>query len=177
MGAHLRRKVVRICRLNGSDGLLHGSATVRTIKLGFRTEVQQEANLEVRRAQVVINLSQRSSVKFGRRLDLYNELVVDHHVQALLGELFALVHDTNPDLAPYRMAAASEFSFQRQNVDVLEEPVAQCVVHFVERADDRVTDRLMKKTMSSWTMIAHWPLECATKTLRVPSNCFRVGSA
>jgi hypothetical protein len=46
-------------------------------------------------------------VELGCRLDFDHEHIVDDHVEALAGELFTLVHDTNACLTPYLMAPTS----------------------------------------------------------------------
>lgn len=69
------------------------------------------------------------------RLDLDDQLVVDDHVEPLVGELFTLVHDTNADFPPYLMTATSELSLQRHHINVLEKAEAECVVNLEKRAD------------------------------------------
>jgi hypothetical protein len=95
--------------------------------------MEQKTDLEVGGAQVVEHLSLCSPVKFVSRFGLDDELVVDDHVQALVGELFAFVHDADADLSQDPMAAVSQLDLEGSNVHMLEESIAKRVVHLEKR--------------------------------------------
>ena len=77
------------------------------------------------------------------------ELVVDDHVQALVAELVAFVHDTNTHFPPYLMAKISQFALQGHHIDVLEKPEPESVVNLVESTNgstgELVLDQLVDR--------------------------------
>src|SRR5687767_11654982 len=94
-----------------------------------------------------------------------------------MGELLALVHDTNADFSPYLMATMSELPCERHYVDVLEEPEAECVVDLVECADHATSKRFFDELGSSHARTMQRRLKFnAIKTLQPPSNDFPIRS-
>jgi hypothetical protein len=113
-------------------------ATYLRVKLRLGSEVQQQADLEVRRSQIAVHLSCSGFVEFVRRFDFHDKLVVHHYVKALSREFFAFVHHTNGKLARDSMTSGQQFSLECHRVDVFVKAKPQGVVNLVKRSDHRM---------------------------------------
>ena len=92
---------------------------VQAIEVGLSAKVKQEADLEVRRLQVAVNLCLRALVKFESGFAFYNQLFIDEHVQPKLPKIVTLVKHRDVNLAAYLMPSCSELDFQSLHVVVL----------------------------------------------------------
>jgi hypothetical protein len=86
--------------------------------------VEQQADLDIRGAEVVEYLPWGSFVEIVRRLDLHDQPVVDDHVDALLGKLLTLVRHANARFSSYSMTPRDKLALERHHVYLLEEAEA-----------------------------------------------------
>src|SRR5690348_17708908 len=77
----------------------------------LRTEVEQQANLEVCRTQIVEQLCTANLRRLLLRLHLNDETVVDEHVEALVRQLVSLIEDRHADFARHVMASRAQLTF------------------------------------------------------------------
>ena len=119
--------------------------TYESIESRFRAKMKQETYLESRNAQVGEQLTTGCGRQLSGGLDLEDHLVVDHHVEALPADRFALVADANPYLPRDIMATADELALQCRSVDRFEQPEPELVGNLVKRAYDRSRKCLVEK--------------------------------
>ena len=86
--------------------------------------MEQEPDLEIRRAEVVVELALGVVVQSFSRFDFHHEFVVDHHVEPLLGDLDATVTNSNAKLSGDAVAAVKQFELEGRSVDVLDKTEA-----------------------------------------------------
>ena len=107
----------------------------QAMKAGFGAEMEEESDLEIGGAEVVVELAPGGRVEKLRRLHFDDEAIVDQHVEALGTEQLALVRNTNRHFQVYLMTTRGQLSIEREDIDVLEKPIPKGVVHFVERTN------------------------------------------
>jgi hypothetical protein len=128
----------------------------------FRPEMQQQANLERGRAQVVEQLSPGRAIEPFGGLDLHNDLFVHDKVETLRGQRLTLVENPGGVFAGYLVAPARQLALERPKVDVLEEPESEVVVGLESGTDDLVGQRLFQVVVqNACTQI---PRSCACNT-------------
>lgn len=119
-----------------------------SIELRLRAKVQQEADLEIRGAQVVVDLTRRGPVKLGCGLRFNDELVIDEHVQSFAAKLFAFVHHHDAHFARDRMASPAQLPLESHDIEVLPEAISKGVLNLEEGADHGMCERLFDQTAS-----------------------------
>jgi hypothetical protein len=72
---------------------LHGR--VDSAELRLQTEIEDEPDLKPCTAQIAAELSRGSGRQTLERLDLYDNAALDHHIEALPGDILALVRNAN----------------------------------------------------------------------------------
>lgn len=75
------------------------------MELRLRSEVQEQPDLEARRAQIVLKLSRRGAMELVCRLGFDDEPVLDEHVETLRRYALTLVPNRDALLALDMMAA------------------------------------------------------------------------
>src|SRR5687768_1013337 len=97
--------------------------------------MQQETGFKPGRFEVIVDLPGRDPRQLSARLDLYDQNLIDDHVQPLLTQRLTLVHDPYAHLARDTMPASAELPFEAHDVDVLDESKSEGVINRVERSD------------------------------------------
>jgi hypothetical protein len=82
-------------------------------------------------------------VKALGRLGLYDEPLVDDHVEGLPGERFPFVIDHNGNLAIHLVTFGDEIAFEGERVDVLAIPESEFAVHVEKRANHGVAELVL----------------------------------
>jgi hypothetical protein len=98
--------------------------------------VEEESYLESSRPKVVVQLVSSRSVKVVGGFGLYNETLVDDHVEPLPSKLFALVLHLDVDFPGNLMAPVPELPLECRRVEILCKPESQLPIDLVERTDD-----------------------------------------
>jgi hypothetical protein len=65
----------------------------------------------------------------------HDQLPVNNHVEALLGEVVSLIKDLDGDLAGHAVLARDKLTLQSHHIYMLEESIAQIVVNLEECPD------------------------------------------
>src|SRR5688572_2876459 len=85
-----------------------------SVEFGLGPKVQYESNLQERRADITKHLEPRCRRQHGPRFVLNDDLSVNYHVNSLISQYFAFVHDWNADFPFYRMASSEKLSLHCQ---------------------------------------------------------------
>ena len=85
------------------------------------------------RPQVIQSLSFGEKWKESCRLVLYNNFLVDDHVEAMIRERLSFVIDRDDHFPSNGVAAFHQLLFERQRIDVLKKPESETVVDVVKR--------------------------------------------
>lgn len=104
--------------------------------LPCRPEVEQQANLEARRSQIVQELRLRTADEGCSCLELEDDLAVDHDVPAVLPDPLSMEMDVKRDFGSYVEATLPKQDDERCPIDGLQIAVPQFVMHVEEGADD-----------------------------------------
>jgi hypothetical protein len=126
-----------------ASGILSVSAD-HPVELRRAAEVQEQADFELGRAEVVVELPFRVTMQVLSRFDLDNHLVADDQVKSLMRNLGAVVSDDNIELPVDTVGALEQFAFERGSVHVFEKSEPQCSVH---RKKAPITERVSSSSI------------------------------
>jgi hypothetical protein len=98
--------------------------------------MEEDAHFERGRSQVADQLHSISPRQFFRRFVFDDHAVVDDHVEALSGDMPALVMDVDHQLANDDVAPVAELTCERTGINALAQAVPLVVVYGKEAADD-----------------------------------------
>jgi hypothetical protein len=113
--------------------------------------MQKEADFQIGRAEIVVQLTNGELAQLEACLGLHNELVIHDHVYALYAQLLPFVNDSSPDLARHAMAARQKLTFQRHHVEVLKKSKSKVVVNLEKRPDHGSRESFFNQDMSRHT--------------------------
>ena len=106
---------------------------------------------------------------FGR-FDFNDQLVIDDHVQALLGDHNASIHDVYSKLSSHPVTSMEQLELERRRVNVLQIPEAEFLVHGVESADDRACEEFFDESHAT-NVSASGPRTIIKTLLQVSYAC------
>src|SRR5262245_46874332 len=112
----------RLRPVGQNGGRLAGEASVRaneSVEVRLPAEVKEEADVDVRAAQVVVELTTGIAVQLLGRLDLNHEPFVDHHVELLASDFDAFVTHRRAQLPRDSPPSAAELDLECRSVDLL----------------------------------------------------------
>src|SRR5215472_11458634 len=99
------------------------------------TEVQQQTDLEIGRAEVIVQLPLGVAMKVFRRLDLEDQSVINNHVESFVRNLDSGVAHNDIELSGDAVPSGAQLDFQCCGVDMFAEAEAQRAVNREERPD------------------------------------------
>src|SRR5688572_10374976 len=88
-------------------------------------------------------------MEFASGLRLYDEAIVDHHVEPLADQGLSLVADDHAHFPTDPVTSRAQLPLEPHDVDVLEKPEAERVVHLVECTNDRPGQFLVDEMLAS----------------------------
>jgi hypothetical protein len=109
--------------------------------------VQEETHLEVRGAEIVIELAWGDLYQVLGRFGFDDEDIVNDHIQSLWAELFTFVHDSYSHLSRDAVTTRSELALECGEIKLFEVAEAENILYFEERADDAIGQFFVKQLM------------------------------
>ena len=129
---------------------------VAAIRSAMRAEIQQEANREAGRLEVVQDLGLVAWSEFGQGFQFDNDRFEAEEVRLVEGfKLLPSVNDGNFLLPSRRDTAQTQLDFHCMLIDRLQETMPELIINLHRRADDR------GGCGSRWLSIAAAPLQTA----------------
>lgn len=108
-----------------------------SIEPRFGAEVEKKPDLQIRRSEIIQQLSLGSRGQQSCGFDFQYQNIVDHQVRAIHRNATPLVVNRQCCLPPNRMTLRCQLDLQRRKVDILQESESESVINV---KNDPITD-------------------------------------
>jgi hypothetical protein len=108
------------------------------LELGDRSEVKEDAYLEVRRSQIADELHSISPGHLLCRLVLDDYTIINNHIQPLPTHVFSLVPNVDYQLANHDVSTVTELMLERTGINTLAHAITKILIHGEETTNDGV---------------------------------------
>jgi len=121
----------------------------------LRTEVQQQAHFQVRRAKVIEKLALVRGSERSGRFHFDDDSVLNQQIQPISSHLHASEHRLDQRFFDDMEATKSQLNRQRTAVDAFEKAESQLIVAEIEGADDRAGQLSLERWQSILPFLSH----------------------